>query len=390
MTVEKIKNSSPKKKIIEVNSRGKKRLPGSNVLDLRAVILAGGSGTRFWPWSRKRNPKQYLKILSDRSLLEETVHRLETLIPDSQIYTIAVKEQTGIIRKILPELPEKNLLVEPEARNTAASLLLATACIYLQNPEAVVAVLPSDHYIKDVDKFRQKLARAAEAAFRYKKIVLFGIPPTSPSTGYGYIHCPEDKERAKVVGGEKFYPVISFKEKPDLPTALDFVQSKDYFWNSGIFLWRADAFEDYLRKFAPVLFSSWRQMIPVLKNNNRRELGRIFRQIPSLSIDYALIEKVKSPLMTRGDFGWSDLGSWSSLYEFLPQDENCLVSQGKVISIGAQKCLVFAPQKLTALIGVENLIVVDSKDALLICRRDQDQKVKELVEKIKKENPDFA
>ncbi|MGB9764288.1 MAG: mannose-1-phosphate guanylyltransferase [Candidatus Saccharicenans sp.] len=380
----KIKSPGLKKEASKKKEKSQKSI--GTVLDIRVVILAGGSGTRFWPLSRQKTPKQYLKILSDRSLIEETVERVQGLVPNSRIYTIAKKEQNKLIKKLLPAIPKENLLVEPEARNTTASLLLATACLYLQNPESVVVVLPSDHYIREVEKFRQKLIRAAEAAFKYKKIVLFGIPPTSPSTGYGYIHCPEYKSEGKVVGEEKFYQVASFKEKPDLPTALDFLQSGDYFWNSGIFLWRADVFEDSLRKFAPELFSVWMKMLPVLKNKNQRELVRLFRQVPSLSIDYALIEKIKMPLMARGDFGWSDLGSWSALYDFFPQDENCIAARGKTIALGAHKCLVFAPEKTTALIGVENLIVVDAGDALLICHRDHDQKVKELVEKIKQEN----
>ncbi|MBC7362334.1 MAG: mannose-1-phosphate guanylyltransferase [Candidatus Aminicenantes bacterium] len=356
--------------------------------DLRVVILAGGSGTRFWPLSRKKRPKQYLKIISDKSLIEETIRRVQGLVPNSRIYTVAVNQQTRMIRKLLPRLPQKNLLVEPEARNTAPSLLLATACIYLKNPEAVVAALPADHYIKNVEVFKQKLIRAAKAAYQHKRIVMFGIPPTSPATGYGYIHCPEDN--AYTVDGEKFYEVKGFREKPDLPTALEFLQSGDYFWNSGIFLWRADVFEENLREYAPELFSAWIKILHALRKNDRRKLSRVFREVPALSIDYALIEKVVGPIMSRGDFGWSDLGSWSSLYEFLTQDEHCNVSQGETVSLDSRNCLVFNSGRLTALIGVDDLIVVNSGDALLVCRRDQDQRVKEIVEKLRKDHPEYT
>ncbi len=356
-------------------------------LDLRAVILAGGSGTRFWPLSRKKRPKQFLSIISSSSLVEDTAGRLKGLIPPSKIYTIAVASQTRVLKKLLPGLPEKNFLVEPEARNTAPSLVLATAVIYLKNPEAVVVALPADHFIEEVEEFRRKLLLAARIAHASGKIVLFGIPPDSPSTAYGYIHVSSrDREE---IDGEKFYRVRGFREKPDLSTALEFVQSGEYYWNSGIFLWRADAFAEHLRDFVPEIFSAWIKLLPALRKNDRREVRRIFQEIPALSIDYALIEKVHGALMNPGDFGWSDLGSWSALYEYLPADENCNVSRDRLIPIDARNCLVFNPGKLTALVGVEDLIVVNAGDALLICRRDQDQKVRELVERLKKEGPDY-
>jgi mannose-1-phosphate guanylyltransferase len=359
----------------------------NNLPDLRVVILAGGSGTRFWPLSRKKRPKQYLKIIREKSLLEETANRVLGLVPYSKIFTIAVGDQARIIKKLLPRIPQNNLLVEPEARNTAPSLLLATAQIYLQNPEAVVAALPADHYIKNVDIFRQKLIKAALAAFQQKRIVIFGIPPSFPATGYGYIHF--SKEKGRLVDGERFFEVLEFKEKPDLPTALNFLQTGNHFWNSGMFLWRADVFEESLREYVPELFPAWIKILHALKSNDRRELGRIFRDLPVLSIDYVLMEKVKGALMSRGDFGWSDLGSWSSLYEFLAEDENCNFSRGQLVSLDSRNCLVFNPGKLTALTGVDDLIVVNSGDALLVCRRDQDQRVKDIVEKLKKDHPDY-
>jgi mannose-1-phosphate guanylyltransferase len=359
----------------------------ANLLDLRIVILAGGSGTRFWPLSRMRRPKQYLKIIREESLLEETAARVLGLVPHSKIFSIAVADQNRIIRKLLPRIPQKNLLVEPEARNTAPSLLLATAQIYLKNPEAVVVALPADHYIKNVDVFRRKLVRAAKAAFKHKRIVIFGIPPTFPATGYGYIHFSEEKIR--LINSERFFEVLEFKEKPDLPTALNFLQSGNHFWNSGMFFWRADVFEQSLKEYVPELFPAWIKILHALKNKDRRELGRAFRDLPALSIDYVLMEKVKGALMSRGDFGWSDLGSWSSLYEFLAEDEHCNVSRGQLVSLDSKNCLVFSPGKLTALIGVDGLIVVNTDDALLVCRRDHDQKVKEIVDELKKKHPDY-
>ncbi|MDW3228448.1 MAG: sugar phosphate nucleotidyltransferase [Acidobacteriota bacterium] len=364
------------------------KLSGTGEIDLRAIVLAGGSGTRFWPLSRQRSPKQYLKITSDKPLIEETVNRIKGLVPNSRIYSVAISSQTRILRRLLPRLPEKNFLVEPEARNTAASLILATAVIYLENPEAVMIALPADHFISEVEAFREKLLRAARAAYEFKKIVMFGIPPTSPATAYGYIHI--SSKHSKKVDGEKFYKVKGFREKPDLPSALEFIQSGDYYWNSGIFLWRADTFEENLREFAPELFSAWIKLLSALRRHDRREIARVFREIPALSIDYALIEKVTGSLMNPGNFGWSDLGSWGSLYEYLPKDEACNSSRDRLLTLDARNCLVLNPGQITALIGVENLMVINSGDALLICKKDQDQRVKELVEKLKKDLPEYV
>ncbi|MDD8020219.1 MAG: sugar phosphate nucleotidyltransferase [Acidobacteriota bacterium] len=356
--------------------------------DLRIVILAGGSGTRFWPLSRRKKPKQYLSITGEKKLIEQTLDRVKGLVPYSKIYTVAVAWQTQRLKKLLPALPEKNFIVEPQARNTAPSVMLATACVYLDNPEAVIALLPADHYIREARLFRQKLAAAARAAYKFRKIVMFGIQPVSPATGYGYLHSLPNN--FKTLHKEKFYSVAGFKEKPDLPTALDFIQSGEYYWNSGIFLWRVDVFEQSLRKYTPELFPAWLKILQALEKNDRQKLTKVFRELPAQSIDYALIEKVRGSLMARGDFGWSDLGSWSSLYQFVNRDENYNVFCSPLVSLDSKNCLVLNPGQLTALIGLEDVIVVNSRDALLVCRRESDQRVKELVEKLQKEKPEFT
>jgi mannose-1-phosphate guanylyltransferase len=344
--------------------------------------MAGGSGTRFWPLSRKSRPKQFLDIVSAKSMAEETVERLEPLVARRDVLTIADAGQTESLKRLLPRLPRKNFLVEPLARNTAPSLMLATARVWLEDPEAVVAALAADHLIRDPARFRTVLEAGALAASKGDHIVTFGIPPTFPSTGYGYIHYAGEKSRK--VSGEPFFPVLEFKEKPDLATAEVFLADGNYLWNSGMFLWRADTFARKLKRYAPVFYPYWERMLEALTKKDKKALLRIFEEIPALSIDYALMEKARGVLVTKGDFGWSDVGAWSSLFDVWPRDAAGNAVRGETVALESGNCLVHNPGKLTALIGVNDLIVVDTGDALLICRRDLDQKVKDVVEVLKK------
>jgi len=348
--------------------------------DVRAVIMAGGSGTRFWPLSRKRRPKQFLPIVSSRTMLEETAARIKPLVPPAKIFTVANAAQTRLIGRILPRLPKDNLIVEPRARNTAPSLLLATARVYLESAEAVVAVLPSDHLITDNVKFLRKLEAAAAAAHRTESLVTFGVPPAFPSTGYGYIHF--HKDASKRFGGEEFHEVESFREKPDVETAVEFLRSGDYFWNSGMFVWRADAFAEALKRHAPELHGFWVRILEALRSprGGRKRLAAIFDEIPSISIDYALMEKADGVLVTRGDFGWSDVGAWSSLSEIWDTDEAGNAGKGESVFLDSEGTICYNPGKLTALVGVKDLVIVNTEDTLLVCRKDQDQRVKEIIE----------
>jgi len=351
-------------------------------LDLRAVIMAGGSGTRFWPLSRRRTPKQFLPIVSDKTMFEETVQRLLPVVSYPKIYTIANREKTRIIQKLLPRLRKENLLVEPLGKNTAPSLVLATARIYLQNPESVVAVLPSDHLILDKPLFSKKLLAAAEAANREKRLITFGIPPTFPSTGYGYIHY--SKAGPTRVAGEEFYEVREFKEKPGHNEARLFIETGEYLWNSGMFLWRADVFAEKLERNAPDFYPYWLKMLAALKEKRPAGITAVFKEIPAISIDYALMEKAKGVLVCGGNFGWSDVGAWSSLSDIWKKDDLGNVFKGETIILDTNNSISFNPGKLTAFIGVKDLIVINTKDALLVCHRDQDQKVRQILEVIAK------
>lgn len=355
-------------------------------MDFRAVIMAGGTGTRFWPLSRKKKPKQFLPIISDKTMIEETTHRVLPLTSYSKIYTIANEEQTKSIHNLMPEIPESNLLVEPQGKNTAPSLILATATINLMNPEAVVAALPADHLIRKTDVFLKKLEAGAAAASGSENLIVFGIPPSYPATGYGYIHFSE--ENPERIREEEFSKVLEFKEKPGLEQAKSFLEQGNYYWNSGMFVWQASVFGQKLEQYAPEMFLYWKRILSALEKYDTGQIQAIFDEIPSISIDYALMEKAQGVWMNEGDFGWSDVGAWSSLAGIWPQDDKGNALRGKNIILDAENCLLHNPRKLTALVGVKDLVVVDTEDALLICHQDQDQKIKDIVEILKKKGKD--
>lgn len=351
-------------------------------MDVRAVIMAGGVGTRFWPLSRKKKPKQFLPVISGQTMIEETVSRLLPLISPSHIYTIANQDQTQIIQNLLSSIPRQNLLIEPIGKNTAPSLILATAAVYLENPEAAVIALPADHLIKNTERFLKKLEAGARAVLDGEHLVTFGIPPSYPATGYGYIQF--SRSDSKDISQEIFYPIQRFKEKPSLEQAKDFLDKGNNFWNSGMFIWQAKVFPEKLEQYAPDLYPYWEKMIEALKAGDESEVSSIYQDIPSISIDYALMEKVQPVWMCVGDFGWSDVGAWSSLADIWAKDSHGNSLRGENIVLDSENCLLYSSDKLTALVGLRDLIVVDTRDALLICRKDMDQKVKDIVETLKK------
>jgi mannose-1-phosphate guanylyltransferase len=350
-------------------------------IDVRAVILAGGRGTRFWPLGRAKRPKQFLSLVGRRSMIEETVDRIQPLIPARRVLMVADADQTRTLRKLFPKMPRANFVVEPLARNTAPSLMLATARIWLDNPAAVIAVLPADHLIRKPKKFLAKLKAAIEFAAEDLSLVTFGIRPSYPATGYGYIQFSKDRRRK--LGGEIFYPVRAFREKPSLGLARRFLAAGNCSWNSGMFVWRADVFARKLEAFAPGLMPSWKRMVEALNKRDGKMLRSVFEKIPATSIDYALMEKARGVVVCEGDFGWSDVGAWSSLFEIWKGDKAGNVARGECLVLDSRGCLVYNPGRLTALVGVRDLIVVEAGDALLICSSSQDQRVREIVEALR-------
>ncbi len=355
--------------------------------EVRAVILAGGRGTRFWPLGRAKKPKQFFPICSHRSMVEETVVRIEPVVPRTRIWMVADALQTRTLRKVFPKLPRGNFLVEPQAKNTAPSLMMATAKAWLENPETVVVALPADHVIQDKERFVKKIEAGIEAASREKTLVIYGIPPTYPATGYGYIRY--SKEGTLKAKGEVFYQALSFKEKPSLDVADQYLAQGDSFWNSGMFIWEADVFARMIAAFSSELHPVWEKMVKAIKRRNGNLLLSAFREAPAVSIDHALMEKAEGVLVGEGDFGWSDIGAWSSLFDIWARDKSGNAARGETMALEARDCLVYNPGKLTALVGVKDLIVVNTEDALLICSADRDQRVKELVDILRKKNAKY-
>jgi mannose-1-phosphate guanylyltransferase len=347
-----------------------------------AVIMAGGSGTRFWPLSRASRPKQFLPIVTQKTMIEETVERLRPLLPRETIYTISNKAQAAAIKKLLPDLPAGNLIVEPVGRNTAASLILATARIFLRNPKSVVLALPADHLITKPEVYLGKLRAAAAATVQEDVIVTFGMPAAFPSTAFGYIHFSRRGRRQ--FGNETFYPVLRFKEKPDSEKAKKYLKQGRHCWNSGMFIYRAEVFARKLERHAPEFFAYWKRVLTALRKKDRRGLAAVFEEIPATSIDYALMEKAEGMLMAGGDFGWSDVGSWVSLADVWPEDESGNALRGRGLFLDSKNCLVYSPHRLTAVVGLKDVIIVDTKDALLVCGKEADQRIKEVIEVLKK------
>lgn len=350
-----------------------------------AVIMAGGSGTRFWPLSRTSQPKQFLPIATERTMIEETVERLQPLLSPKNIYTISSASQAEMIRKLVPSLPAENCLVEPAARNTAPSLIMATAKFFLEEPQTVIAALPADHSILKPEVFRRKLeAAAAAAADGY--LVTFGIPPTYPATGFGYIHY--DSSSKLLYHDEAFYAVLTFKEKPSREQAEGFLSSGNHYWNSGMFLWRADTLPEKLKAHAPEWFLYWEKMVKAMEDDDPEKLISVFNEMPVLSIDYALMEKAQGVVVCPGDFDWSDVGVWSSLLDLWPKDEKGNACRGELIALESEGNLIYNPEKLTAVVEVKDLIIVNTEDVLLVCHRQADQKIRELIDWIKKKGKD--
>jgi len=342
-----------------------------------AVILAGGVGTRFWPFSRELEPKQFMKIIGEASLLQAAVQRLKGAVDPERIYIVTnniyfyeVKAQVAKFG-----IPDKNIILEPQGKNTAPAIGLCAELINQIDQDAVLLVLPSDHYIKNVDNFKHTLKKAIACA-RNDFLVTIGIKPGAPSIGYGYI---KTGSRLSVLGSRFLaYRVEKFLEKPGLGEANKYFKDKKFFWNSGMFVWKASVLLEEVRAYLPDLYRNLKLV------NSVDDIPKVWPGIKAISIDYGIMEHSKRIALIPSNFYWTDLGSWEALSEIFPKDKKGNISDGDTLNLDSRGVCIFARgNRLVSTIGIKNMVIADTPDALLVCHRDKTQDVKKLVEKLK-------
>jgi mannose-1-phosphate guanylyltransferase len=347
-------------------------------MHLYPVIMAGGSGTRFWPLSRKNRPKQFLPLVSDRPLIFDTAARLPPLASLKETYVVCGKAHAATVAKVLKGMPANHLLVEPVARNTAPAIGLASVVIAHHDPNGIIVVLPSDQAVQNDRSFREALKKAAEVA-QAGALVTLGIKPTRPEIGYGYIQVGDPLE-----GHPGVHRVKSFAEKPELPRAQQYFASKEYFWNAGIFLFRADVMLKEIQTHLPELATGLDALAKVVGTRRfTSTLNKVFPKLPSISIDYGVMEKAQNIAVVPADVGWSDVGSFGALPEVRGQhaDAEGNITEGQTYLVGARNCVVLGKSaRPLAVVGVEDLVVVDAGDAILVCPKDKSQEVRKIVE----------
>src|SRR6267143_694160 len=359
-------------------------------LPIHAVILAGGRGARFWPRSRTRTPKQLLNIVGKDTMLEQTVARLRPLIPPEHIWTVTNTEQAAAVRKQVPAAARKRVLIEPMGLNTAVAIGLAAIHVrHAAHGDALMAVLPADHYIEQPQKFREIVGAALDAAREPRRMVVLGIPPTRPDPGFGYVERMGDPIASK---GFQVFAVRRFTEKPDLKLAQEYLASGNYHWNAGMFFWRVSTFLGNLKSFLPKTHDALEKLAEFIgARNYDRQLRAIYSKLENISVDYAVLEpatRSEGPprvFVIPAEVGWSDIGSWAAVYQLLAKKsgENVLSGQGHILD--AEGNFLWSPSKFVAAIGVRDLVVVETPDALLICPRDRAQDVAKIVKRLEEQ-----
>ena len=357
-----------------------------------AVILAGGRGTRFWPRSRTRTPKQLLNIIGADTMLQQTAARLSPLFAPVNLWIVTNQDQSAEVRKQLPRVAKSHVLAEPIGRNTAAAIGLAAIHLRHEHGDALMAVLPADHYIAQSAKYRALVRAALRVASEPGQMAVLGIPPTRPETGFGYIERGKTTQRS---GKFPVHDVRQFTEKPSLAVAKKYVASGRYFWNAGMFFWRVSTFLENLRRYVPKTHAALEELAKTIGTPRYSSvLRRIYPRLENISVDYAILEpttrNAKHPVVhvLPAEIGWSDIGSWEAVYELIAastqnnrrnKQASANISAGPHFALDADNNFLWSPKKFVAAIGVNNLVVVETPDALLICPRDRAQDVGKIV-----------
>jgi mannose-1-phosphate guanylyltransferase len=349
---------------------------------ITAVIMAGGKGERFWPKSRTHLPKQFLSLTADKeTMIQKTVARLKGISEPDDIFIVTNKMYADLVAEQLPDIPKENVLLEPCGRNTAPCIALAAAVIQNKyGEESIMLVLPSDHLIRYEEMYADTLRQAISVAQSGQRLVTIGITPTYPETGYGYIQF----ERDTTLGMRGVYQVSRFVEKPDIDTAKIYLASRKYLWNSGMFVWRTDTILANMEKFMPEVFAGVSEIAATFGTDEfDAALEEGYEKLPSESVDFGIMEKAEEIYTIPGSFGWDDVGNWLAVERINSTNELGNYVEGDVVTIGTEHSTICGGKRLIAAVGVENLIVVDTDDAILICAKDHTQDVKKVIENLK-------
>ncbi|MEM7008193.1 MAG: sugar phosphate nucleotidyltransferase [Thermodesulfobacteriota bacterium] len=357
-------------------------------MKITALIMAGGEGKRFWPLSTKTNPKQFLSLVGDKSLIRQTVDRILPLIPIEDIYIVTGEMYGDQTLEHIPELPKENLILEPYGRNTAPCIVYGSLKIQKRKEDSITVVLPADHVIGDDEEFRKVLKFAYDTAQKELEngdypLITLGVTPTMPETGYGYIKATDGLINS--AGKYSANEVDKFTEKPDTQTAVKFISQGSYYWNSGIFIWKTSSI---LSSFAQIM-PDWYEYFEEISSNigklsEKDAVCKFFDNISGGSIDKVILEHSENTAVIPINFPWSDIGSWYALDEYLRGGAQQNIEKGNVISVDSERCMVFGGEKQVALVGVSDLIVVESQDSLLVLNKNRSQDVKKVVEEIDK------
>ena len=351
---------------------------------LHALIMAGGGGTRFWPRSRQKRPKQFLPLAGERSLLQQAFDRIEGLATHERIWVITSSSQADLVAEQLPEVPHEQIIPEPCGRDTAACIGVGAALVGAKDPAAVMVAMPADHIIEPEATFRKTIQAAEQLAGEFPKaLITFGVPPTFPATGYGYLH--RGAEIASRLGASA-YRIQAFKEKPDATTAERYVATGQFYWNSGIFLWRASTILNEFRTRRPQIYDAVRRIAEAWPAKNRTTAFQLaYEPLPKMSIDYAIMEGCADGLVVHAPFHWDDVGSWQAIERRNPQDADGNTVLATHSGLGTKNCLIAGEtNRLIATAGVENLVIVQDGDATLIADKRDEAAIKKLVEHLKK------